>query len=145
MIGIGKTIQSLYIVIVGCGRVGANIASMASTAGHNVVVIDKVENAFENLSVEYTGFTILGDATERDVLAQAKVDKADLVLVLTDDDNTNYLVSMACKYYFAVQNVISRVYEPDNVMLFQESGIKVVSPTLLVIGELTHIVAGDKI
>ncbi|SHH58655.1 potassium channel family protein [Thermosipho atlanticus] len=135
--------RNLYLVVIGCGKVGANVASIASSQGHNVVVVDKNEKSFENLSVDFTGFTISGDATEKDVLLEAKVDKADYVFVLTEDDNTNFLISMACRYYFAAQNVIARVYEPDNIKLFEEYNVKVVSPTVLAINELSNIVAGD--
>ncbi|MBO8160457.1 MAG: TrkA family potassium uptake protein [Thermosipho sp. (in: Bacteria)] len=135
---------NLYLVVIGCGKVGANVASKASAIGHNVVVVDKDEKAFENLSIEFTGFTISGDATEKDVLLEAKVDKADYIFVLTEDDNTNFLISMACKYYFAAKNVIARVYEPDNIKLFEEYNVKAISPTLLAIEKLSDIVVGDE-
>jgi len=138
-----KSKDNLYLVIIGCGKVGANVASRASSIGHNVVVIDKNEKAFENLTVEFTGFTIFGDATEKDVLMEAKIDRADYVFVLTEDDNTNFLISMACKYYFAVKKVIARVYEPDNIQLFREYDVEVISPTVLAIDKLSDFVVGD--
>jgi trk system potassium uptake protein TrkA len=138
-----KNNEGLYLVIIGCGKVGGNVASKATSLGYNVVVIDKNEKAFENLSVEFTGFTILGDATEKDVLIEAKVEKADYIFVLTDDDNTNFLISMACKYYFAAKNVVARVYEPDNIQLFNEYNVAVVSPTVLAIDKLSDFVVGD--
>lgn len=136
--------DEIFIVVIGCGKVGGNIASMASASGHSVVVIDKNEEAFENLMPEFTGFTIFGDATEKDVLENAKISKADYVLVLTQDDNTNFLISMQCKYYFGVKNVIARVYDPDNTSLFVEYGVNVVSPTMLLIGDLKNILVGDQ-
>lgn len=138
-----KNNDNLYLVIIGCGKVGANVASRASSMGHNVVVIDKDEKAFENLTVEFTGFTVFGDATEKDVLMEAKVDRADYVFILTEDDNTNFLISMACKYYFAVKNVVARVYEPDNIQLFKEYNVEVISPTGLAIDKICDYVAGD--
>ncbi|ABR31111.1 potassium transporter TrkA [Thermosipho melanesiensis] len=138
-----RKINELYLVVIGCGKVGGNVASIASSIGHSVVVIDKEENSFENLSPDFTGFTIVGDATEKEVLENAKVNKADYVLVLTQDDNTNFLISLMCKYYFGAKRIITRVYDPDNTTLFQEFDIEVISPTLLIIGELKQILVGD--
>ncbi|ANQ54178.1 MULTISPECIES: TrkA family potassium uptake protein [Thermosipho] len=138
-----KKIDELYLVIIGCGKVGGNVSSIASSMGHSVVVIDKEESSFENLSPDFTGFSIVGDATEKDVLENAKINKADYVLVLTHDDNTNFLISLMCKYYFGAKKIITRVYDPDNVSLFQEYDIEIISPTLLIIGELKRILVGD--
>ncbi len=123
--------KSLYVVIVGCGRMGSIVANYASTEGHNVVVIDKDEKAFELLSPEFSGFTILGDATEVENLVAAKAERADVFLALTSDDNTNFMVSMIAKNYFGVKRVMARVYEPENYDLFRELGIDAVSPILL--------------
>ncbi|MBB6061820.1 trk system potassium uptake protein TrkA [Thermosipho japonicus] len=140
-----KKTNEFFIVIIGCGKVGGNIASMASSIGHSVVVIDKNQESFENLSPEFTGFTIIGDATEKDVLENAKVSKADYVFVLTEDDNTNFLISLQCKYYFGAKNIISRIYDPENSVLFSEYNIDVVSPTMLLIGDLKNILVGESL
>jgi len=57
-----------YIVIVGCGRLGAHLANHLSRDGHSVVAIDTEDRAFGNLSPEYSGFKVEGDATELAVL-----------------------------------------------------------------------------
>jgi len=85
--------SDLFIVIVGCGRLGSHLANQLSRAGHGVVVIDTNEHAFGNLSPEYSGFRVEGDATELAVLKQAKVNKADLVVATTRADNINLMVA----------------------------------------------------
>ena len=54
--------QSQYIVVVGCGRLGSILASRLSGQGHSVVVIDWDESTFNSLSIEFSGFPIVGDA-----------------------------------------------------------------------------------
>ncbi len=121
----------LYVIIVGCGKMGSIVANYASAEGHNVVVIDKDERSFELLSPEFSGFTIVGDATEVENLKLAKVERADILLALTTDDNTNFMISMIAKYVFGIGKVVARVYDPENLQLFLDFGIDAVSPILL--------------
>ncbi|MCD6449076.1 MAG: TrkA family potassium uptake protein [Thermotogaceae bacterium] len=110
---------------------GSIVANYASSEGHNVVIIDKNEKAFELLSPEFSGFTVHGDATEVENLKAAKIEKADVFLALTNNDNVNFMVSMIAKRVFGVRKVIARVYDPDNFELFQEFDINAISPILL--------------
>ncbi|MEJ5229067.1 MAG: TrkA family potassium uptake protein [Pseudothermotoga sp.] len=131
-----KRVEGLYAIIVGCGRIGSIVASHMSATGNNVVVIDNREMAFDNLSEEFTGFKVLGDATEIVHLKEAKIERADVVLALTGDDNTNFMISTVAKQYFGVKEVIARVNDPDNEEIFKEFDIKVVSPTALVASKI---------
>ncbi len=126
-----KKSGSLYVIIVGCGKMGSIVANDASKEGHNVVVIDKNEKAFDNLSPEFSGFTIQGDATEVENLKAAKIENADILLALTNDDNTNFMVSMIAKKVYGVERVIARVYDPENFELFRQFEINAISPILL--------------
>jgi len=110
---------------------GSIVANYASAEGHNVVIIDKNNKAFELLSPEFSGFTIHGDATEVENLKAAKIEKADVFLALTNNDNINFMASMIAKKVFGVRRVIARVYDPDNFELFREFGINAISPILL--------------
>lgn len=126
-----KRKKSLYVIIVGCGRMGSIVANYASAEGHSVVVIDKDEKAFELLSPDFSGFTIHGDATEVENLKAAKAESADVFLALTNDDNTNFMAAMIAKYVFGIKKVVARVYDPDNYQLFQDFEIHSISPILL--------------
>ncbi len=123
--------ESLYVVVVGCGRIGSIVATKLSVSGSNVVVIDSDETALESLPEEFTGFKIIGDVTEISVLRDAKLDKADVLLALTGDDNTNFMVASVAKRFFGVKRVIARVNEPANEDIFKEFDIEIVSPTQL--------------
>jgi len=119
----------LFIVIVGCGRLGSRLANELSRSGHGVVVIDTDEQAFGKLSPEYSGFRIEGDATELAVLKQAKTDKADLVIATTRRDNINLMVAQVAKAAFGVPRVLARVFEPRRQAVYQRLGVETICPT----------------
>ena len=135
--------SSKYYVIIGCGRVGSSVASFTSAQGHNVVTIDINENSFKNLTLDYTGFTIAGDATEMDVLRMAKLDKADKLLALTSDDNTNFMVSVIGKYFFNVPQIIARIEEADNKEIFNKYSIETVCSFSLMIQNINNLIGSD--
>jgi trk system potassium uptake protein TrkA len=124
--------KRLYIIIVGCGRLGAYLANRFSRAGHSVVVIDGDAESFEKLSLHFSGFKIEGDATELQVLKQAKIDQADLLLATTDDDNINLMVAQVARKIFAVPRVMARVYTPDRENIYADLGIETICPTTIV-------------
>jgi len=121
--------SDMFIVIVGCGRLGSYLASRLSRAGYGVVVIDSEEQAFGNLSPEYSGFRVEGDATELAVLKQAKVNKADLVIAATRDDNVNLMVVQVARTEFSVSRVLARVFEPARKPIYHRLGIESICPT----------------
>lgn len=125
--------KGYYVVIFGCGRLGSRIANWLSSTGNSVVVVDKDERAFDALSYEFTGFKIVGNANELETLKLAKVNKADFVLSLTPDDNTNIMVALVSKEIFGIPQVIARVYDPNNLDMFSQFGIEIICPTLLAV------------
>jgi trk system potassium uptake protein TrkA len=124
------TRASLYIVVVGCGRVGSHLAGRLSHEGHSVVVIDRDENAFASLPAEFSGFRVEGDATEAAVLHRAKVDRADAVVAVTDNDNVNAMVAQIAGAVFKVTRVIARLDDPSREDVYRDLGIETVCPTI---------------
>ena len=124
-------VSSRYIIIVGCGRLGSILANRLSALGHSVVVIDRQEAAFHNLSTEFSGFRITGDAVELSVLRSAKAGKADCLLVSTEEDNVNLMIAQVAGTVFDIPTVVARVYDPSREAIFQEFGIKTICPTKL--------------
>ena len=119
----------MYIVIVGCGRLGAYLANGLSREGHGVVTIDIDERAFGGLSPEYGGFRVEGDATELAVLRQAKMDQADVVIATTQEDNVNLMVAQVARKVFAVPRVLARVFDPKREGIYRRLGVETVCPT----------------
>ncbi|MBN1221552.1 MAG: TrkA family potassium uptake protein [Anaerolineae bacterium] len=120
-----------YVVIVGCGRLGSILANRLSGLGSSVVVIDEVEAAFENLSTGFSGFKMVGDATELAVLRQAKTDQADCFLATTRHDNINLMVAQVAKTVFKVPKVMARIFNPAREVVYRQFGIETISPTKL--------------
>jgi len=127
-----KKYKRLYIIIVGCGRLGAYLANRFSHAGHSVVVIDQDMESFEKLSFHFSGFKMEGDATEVQVLKQAKIKNADLLLATTEHDNINLMVAQVGKKIFNVPRVMARVYIPDREDIYRELDIETICPTTIV-------------
>jgi trk system potassium uptake protein TrkA len=120
-----------YIIIVGCGRLGSILANQLSRQGSNVVVVDRDEAAFKNLSTEFSGFRVTGDAAELAVLHRAGIERADCLLATTRHDNVNLMVAQVARAVFRVAKVIARVFDPSREEVYGQFGIETICPTLL--------------
>jgi len=141
-----KKSESKYVLVVGCGRLGANIASQLSRQGHSVVVIDSNEAKFSSLAVEFGGFRLEGDATEVAVLRQAKADRADSLIAVTADDNVNLTVAQMGRHVFGIAEVFARVSNPERAAMSEELGVEAVCPLTLASEDLLHrvLTAGEE-
>ncbi|MDR1997451.1 MAG: TrkA family potassium uptake protein [Candidatus Margulisbacteria bacterium] len=122
----------MHIIIVGCGRVGAELARILSADGHNVTVLDCQESAFKRLGDGFNGTTQLGNGIDTESLRLAGVERADAVAVVTNGDNTNLMSAQVIKKIFGVPRVIARVYDPQRAHLYQQGGLDIISGTTLV-------------
>jgi len=107
------------------------LANRLSSLGCSVVVIDREEAAFDNLSTEFSGFRVTGNAAELDVLRQAGIDKAESLLAITSHDNVNLMVAQVAQQVFEVPQVIARVNDPSREAVYREFGIETICPTNL--------------
>lgn len=121
----------MYVIIVGCGRVGSELAKLLSAEGHNVVVIDKNQVAFDRLGSTFNGLTLLGNGFSLNLLRQAGIDKADAFCAVTNGDNTNLVAAQAAKKIFNVPKVIARVYDPGRAHIYRALGLDIISGTIL--------------
>jgi trk system potassium uptake protein TrkA len=118
-----------YIVIVGCGRLGSHLANQLSREGHSVVVIDTNEATFNDLSPDFSGFRVEGDAVHMAVLKEAKLKKADVLIATTHEDNVNLMVAQVARKVFGVPNVLARVFDPKREEVYARLGIETICPT----------------
>ena len=123
--------QSKHIVIVGCGRLGGTLANRLSKSGHQVVVIDQREAAFDKLSIDFSGFKLIGDAVELHILKESHISVADSVFSTTTSDNTNLMIAQVAKFVFNVPHVVARVFDPRREEIYRNFGIQTISPTVL--------------
>lgn len=121
----------MHVIIAGCGRVGSTLATLLSDEGHDVVVIDVDPKSFRRLGTGFGGITIVGNAFDIDDLIQAGIEKADVFCAVTNLDNTNIMAAQVAKRIFGVNEVISRLYNPERLSTYQKLGISMVCGTVL--------------
>ena len=131
--------QSSYTVIIGCGRLGANLANALSEEGENVLILDKEKDSFRKLSSSFGGLAVEGDGTELDTLRAADVQRADTVIAVTNNDNINIMIAQIAKECFSVKKVISRLFDPERECVYQELGIDTICPAVLSANEIDKI------
>ncbi|MBL7210229.1 MAG: TrkA family potassium uptake protein [Candidatus Omnitrophica bacterium] len=121
----------MYVIIVGCGRVGSELAKLLSGEGYNVVVIDKNCASFERLGSTFNGLTMVGNGFDLELLKQAGIEKADAFCAVTNGDNTNLIASQVAKKIFKVPKVLARVYDPLRAHIYANLGMDIISGTVL--------------
>ncbi len=133
----------MKVVIVGCGRVGAFLASLLDSGGHEVMVIDAERPAFSHLPADFKGTTLLGNGTDMDVLREAGIDKADALFTLTQGDNRNLMAAQVAKQVFGVKHVIAKVNDPIRADLYRTQGVSTFSRTTILATLLEAMLMGD--
>lgn len=120
-----------YTIIVGCGRLGASLANTLSDKEEDVLVIDLSKDSFRKLSPSFGGLTISGDAADLDILLKCEINRADAVVVVTDNDNVNIMIAQLAKEMYRVPRVITRLYNPDYSCVYTEFNIDTIFPAIL--------------
>ncbi len=132
----------MNILVVGCGTVGARIASTLSRMGYGVSVIDKNPESFDELDKDFRGVTISGVPIDQETLKKAGIEGCDVVAAMTPNDSVNVMVSQLAKEIFKVPKVLTRVYDPNREMVFAQFGLHTICPTTLTVDSaismLTH-------
>jgi trk system potassium uptake protein TrkA len=121
----------MKIVIMGCGRVGAQLASMLDADGHSVTVLDIDAYSFRRLPPSFAGSALLGNGIDEAVLKRAGIEEADAFFALTQGDNRNIMASQIAKHIFNVPRVICRIYDPLRQEIFASLGLESISPTIV--------------
>jgi len=124
------------VVVMGCGRVGARVASVLDTNGHDVTVIDTHSRAFRRLSAEFGGQTIIGTGIDEDTLKAAGIEEASAFVAATNGDNRNIMASQVCMKVFKVPRVVCRIYDPVREETYRRLGLSTVCPTTLISAQI---------
>jgi trk system potassium uptake protein TrkA len=120
-----------YVIIIGCGRLGANLANTLSENGNNVLIIDKNKTSFRKLAPSFGGMQVEGDGTDLSVLYEAQITDASAIVAVTNYDNTNIMAAQMAKEIFHIDTVIARLYDQDRECVYQEFGIDTICPAVL--------------
>ena len=117
----------VHFVIMGCGRVGARLASTLDAAGHSVAVIDQDSKAFSRLSPDFSGRRVTGVGMDRDCLRQANIKDAYAFAAVSSGDNSNIIAARVAREVFHVEHVVARIYDPTRAYLYERLGIPTVA------------------
>lgn len=117
----------MHAVIVGCGRVGAELAAALEGRGYTVAVIDKYEASFEHLHPGFHGTKLIGPGFEREVLDAAGIADAEIFIAVTNGDNSNIVSARVAKEHYNVAKVAARIYDPRRAAIYERLGISTVA------------------
>ena len=117
----------MYVVIMGCGRVGAALSAGLERLGHEVAIIDRNRQAFRRLGAEFTGITVTGFGFDRDVLRDAGIERADAFAAVSSGDNSNIISARVCRETFGVERVVARIYDAKRAAVYERLGIPTVA------------------
>ncbi len=126
----------MKVIIVGCGRVGAQLASLLSLEGHDVAIVDREAKAFERLPANFRGRRVTGVGFDREVLRQAGIEHADAFVSVTSGDNTNIVAALMARREFHIPKVVTRVFDPQRAEIYRRFGIPTISPTTWAANEI---------
>ena len=118
-------------VIVGCGRVGAVLASSFDQAGHEVIILDLTSRAFDRLPSTFRGTALRGDGTDEDILRRAGADDADLFIAMTEGDNRNVMAAQLAQEALGAKKVIAKINDPVRANAYADLGIAALCRTNL--------------
>lgn len=131
-------------IICGCSSLGATITNKFSTEGKNLMIIDIEPKNFGRLSDRFSGYTIVGDVSDLEVLEEAGIASAKEIVITTDDDNLNLFVAHIAKKLYGVPNIYVRLSEPDNEVLLKGMDIKAIYPLELSFDKFNLLRGGRK-
>ena len=121
----------MKIVIMGSGRVGAQLAGLLDAEGHQVTVLDTDAYSFRRLPTDFNGTALVGNGLDQASLIKAGIEEADVFVAVTQGDNRNVMAAQIAQHIFNVPKVICRIYDPLRQELYQTLGIEAISPTTI--------------
>ena len=119
----------MKVVIMGCGRVGAQLAALLDQDGHQVTTLDTDSYSFRRLPPSFHGRALLGNGLDEETLKRAGIEETDAFIAVTQGDNRNIMASQIAKHVFNVPKVLCRIYDPLRRDLFSSLGLEAISPT----------------
>ena len=116
-------------IIMGCGRVGAELATLLDREGQEVTILDIDPDSFDQLPSDFKGSCVVGNGIDQDVLHRIGLADADAFVAVTPGDNRNVMASQMAKHIFGVPRVVCRIFDPIRHELYRGLGLETISPT----------------
>jgi len=126
----------MNIIIVGCGRVGSQLAMLFCQDNNTVAVVDSSHESFANLGRAFDGRTVVGVGFDEEVLVAAGIEECDVLAAVTDQDNSNLMIAEVARRLFGVPHVLARLYNPGRESAYLQLGLDFVCGTTLVAEEM---------
>lgn len=117
----------MHFVIMGCGRVGAELTIQLAQGGHTVAIVDKRREAFDRLPPGFEAKTIVGIGFDREVLERAGIKDADAFIAVSNGDNSNIVSARVAREHFKVPKVVARIYDPRRAEIYERLDIPTVA------------------
>ncbi|SEM32099.1 potassium channel family protein [Rhodococcus maanshanensis] len=117
----------MYVVVMGCGRVGSALAAGLNRIGHEVAIIDRDPDAFRRLDPGFTGHRVVGMGFDRDVLLKAGIERAEAFAAVSSGDNSNIISARVARENFGVSRVVARIYDAKRAAVYERLGIPTVA------------------
>jgi trk system potassium uptake protein TrkA len=117
----------VYVVVMGCGRVGSALAAGLNRIGHEVAIIDRDPDAFRRLDPGFTGHRVVGMGFDRDVLLKAGIERAEAFAAVSSGDNSNIISARVARENFGVSRVVARIYDAKRAAVYERLGIPTVA------------------
>ena len=121
----------MKVVIMGCGRVGGQLAGLLDAEGHTVAVLDTDAYSFRRLPPDFSGTALVGNGIDEEALKKAGIEEADAFVAVTQGDNRNVMAAQIAKHIFNVPRVTCRIYDPLRRDLYETLGLEAFSPTTI--------------
>src|SRR4030042_1740568 len=119
----------MKVLIMGCGRVGAQLAALLDAEGHEVTVLDNDTYSFRRLPPTFGGTALFGNGIDQEALRKAGIEKMDVFVALTQGDNRNVMACQIARHIFSVPRVMCRIYDPLREEMYSTLGLETISPT----------------
>ena len=119
----------MNFIVLGCGRVGAELCYRLFKSGHQVVVVDSNREAFNRLHADFRGRTLEGEGLAESVLERAGIREADGLAAVTNSDTLNAVASHIARAFYSVPNVVARNYDPNLRSIIEAFGLQTVGST----------------
>lgn len=117
----------MHVVIMGCGRVGAELTVQLSKAGHSVAIIDKRREAFDRLPPGFDAKTIVGIGFDREKMEAAGIKEAGGFIAVSNGDNSNIVSARVAREHYHVDKVIARIYDPRRAEIYERLNIPTIA------------------
>jgi trk system potassium uptake protein len=119
----------MKVIIMGCGRVGVQLARLLVDEGHQVAVIDYDADALKRLGPDFKGQKVVGVGFDREILIKAGIERADAFAAASSSDNANILAARIAHNIFHVPRVVARLFDPQRAEIYRRLGMLTISST----------------